>query len=207
MIIHKALRPVVLGFVLFTGVHLAVAQDDGPKAPAKQAAPKSEAPRKDFDKTGPQVGEQVPDLRLHTMGGEVQRLSDAWRGGPALLITSSLTCPKSRSRWPELKELVDKYKDEPNIVIVYVIEAHPVGSICSYKGVEDITPENERDGILRKQPKSLEDRLELAQEFKRLLRINTPIYVDNMKDEAWKGLGAAPNLALLVDQEGKVAAR
>jgi ankyrin repeat protein len=209
MTIHLRLRPWILGFVLLTGARIAVAQDAGPDAPAKtkQAAPKSDAPKKDFDKTGPQVGEQMPDLRLHTMKGEVQRLSDAWRGGPALLITSSLTCPKSRSRWPELKELVDKYDDQLNIVIVYVIEAHPVGSVCPYKGVEDITPENERDGILRKQPKSVEDRLELAQEFKRLLRINTPIYVDNMQDEAWKGLGAAPNLALLVDREGKVAAR
>lgn len=202
------LRPLALGLVLLVGMRLAVAQDAAPDAPAKQASPQAEPPRpKDFDKTGPQVGEQVPDLRLHTISGEVQRLGDAWRGGPALLVTSSLTCPKSRSRWPELKELVDKYKDQLNIVIIYVIEAHPVGSICPYKGVEDITPENEREGILRKQPKELEDRLELAQEFKRLLRINTPIYIDNMKDEAWKGFGAAPNLALLVDQEGIVAAR
>jgi ankyrin repeat protein len=40
-----------------------------------------------------------------------------------------------------------------------------------------------------------------------LLRINTPIYVDNMKDEAWKGLGAAPNLALLVDKKGSIVSR
>jgi ankyrin repeat protein len=185
----------VLGFILFCAGHV-FAQDTKPAA----------APR-NFDKTGPQVGEQVPDLRLHTMKGEEQRLSAAWSGGPALLVTSSLTCPKSRSRWPELKELVTKYEDKLNIVIVYVIEAHPVGSVCPYKDIEDITPENQRDGILRKQPRTLEDRLELAQEFKRLLRVSTPIYVDNLKDEAWKGLGAAPNLALLVDREGKVVAR
>jgi cytohesin len=160
-----------------------------------------------FDKVGPQPGDQLPALNMRTLKGEVQKLSDAWKGGPALLVTSSLTCPKSRSRWPELKEIVDEYGEKINVVIVYVIEAHPVGSICPYKGVEDITPENERDGILRKQPKTLEDRIELAQEFKRLLRISIPIYVDDVKDEAWKGLGAAPNLALLVDERGIVVAR
>ncbi|WP_425616849.1 ankyrin repeat domain-containing protein [Anatilimnocola sp. NA78] len=190
--------------LLLIAVNNAIAQE----APVKPVQPTEQPPAKlDFEKTGPQVGEQVPDLSLHTMKGEVQRLSDAWRGGPALLVTSSLTCPKSRSRWPELKALVEKYDGKLNIVIVYVIEAHPVGSICPYKGIEDITPENERDGILRKQPRTLEDRLELAQEFKRLLRINAPIYVDNLKDEAWKGLGSAPNLALLVDADGIVIAR
>lgn len=178
----------------------AIAQD-APKPAAKSA------PQLNFDNKGPQTGEQVPDLRIHTLKGEEQRLSDAWKGGPTLLVTSSLTCPKSRSRWPELKALIDRYDEKLNVVIVYVIEAHPVGSVCPYKDVEDITPENERDGILRKQPKTLDDRLELAQEFKRLLRIKSAIYVDNMKDEAWKGLGGAPNLALLVDQEGKVVAR
>lgn len=168
---------------------------------------KLDAPTLDFERAGPKVGEQLADLSLLTLQGDTQRLGDAWKGGPALLVTSSLTCPKSRSRWPELKTLADKYQDRVNVVILYVIEAHPVGSVCPYKGVEDITPENERDGLLRKQPKTLENRLELAQEFKRLLRIQMPIYVDNMRDEAWKAIGAAPNVALLVDQDGIVAAR
>jgi hypothetical protein len=174
--------------------------------PADVAAD-AEPAKPNFDKVGPQVGDQVPALSLHTAKGEVQRLSDAWQGGPALLVTSSLTCPKSRSRWPEVKAIAEKYGDKLNVVIVYVIEAHPVGSICPYKGVEDITPENERDGILRRQPDTLEDRLELAQEFKRYLRAGTLIYIDNMKNEAWKALGAAPNLALLVDKQGIVVAR
>jgi|GEM_PF-906289 len=188
----------------------AMAQDPSPKSEMvveSAAAPAAKSSKLDFDKTGPQVGDQLPALTLRTIKGEPQRLDDAWRGGPALLVTSSLTCPKSRSRWPELQKIVEKYGDKLNVVIVYVIEAHPVGSICPYKGIEDITPENEADGILRRQPDSLEDRLELAQEFKRYLRINTPIYIDNMRNEAWKAVGAAPNLALLVNDEGIVVAR
>jgi hypothetical protein len=146
-------------------------------AVSADGAADAEPAKPNFDKVGSQVGDQVPALSLHTAKGEVQRLSDAWEGGPALLITSSLTCPKSRSRWPEVKAIAEKYGDKLNVVIVYVIEAHPVGSICPYKGVEDITPENERDGILRRQPDTLEDRVELAQEFKRYLRAATPIYI------------------------------
>jgi Iodothyronine deiodinase len=165
-----------------------------------------------FDTTEPQVGHEVPDLSLLSLKGEPQILSDAWRNSPALCITSSLTCPKSRSRWPEIKAIADKYGDKINIVLVYVIEAHPVGSICPYKGVEDITPENERDGILRKQPATLEDRLALAQEFKRYLKIDLPIYIDNEQNQAWKALGAKreepaadvrPILALLMKHGAK----
>lgn len=171
----------------------------------KQAAAPAAKPT--FDKVGPQVGEQVPNLRLSNLQGEPQQLGDAWRGGPALIVTSSLTCPKSRSRWPELTAIAKKYNEKVNVVIVYVIEAHPVGSPCPYKGVEDITPENQRDGILRRQPEKLEGRQELAKEFKRYLRIGEPIYVDAIDNRAWKALGSAPNIALLVDSEGHVVAR
>ncbi len=177
-----------------------------PTKPSKKAAA-AQATKLTFDKVGPQVGEQLPDLRLKTLKGDPQRLGDAWRSGPALIVTNSFTCPKSRSRWPELAEIVKKYGDKLNVVIVYVIEAHPVGSICPYKGVEDITPENQRDGVFRRQPKTLEDRLELAQEFKRYLRIDVPIYVDPLDNRAWRALGAAPNIAFLLDEDGMVVAR
>lgn len=49
---------------------------------AAQEAPRSAIPN--FDKVGPQVGDQLPTLNLRTAKGEPQRLSDAWRGGPAL---------------------------------------------------------------------------------------------------------------------------
>lgn len=175
-------------------------------APAKDDKP-AVAAKPNFDHVGPQVGDQLPDLKLRTLKGEPQRLADAWHAGPALIVTSSFTCPKSRSRWPELKAIVEKYEDKLNVVIVYVIEAHPVGSVCPYKGVEDITPENQRDGILRHQPATLDDRLELAKDFKRYLHVSTPIYVDTIKNEAWRAFGAAPNIAFLVDENGIVKAR
>jgi len=181
---------------------------DGDRPTAKQVpAATTPTAKPNFDNVGPQVGDQLPDLKLRTIKGEPQRLADAWRGGPALLVTSSFTCPKSRSRWPELKAVVDKYGAKLNVVIVYVIEAHPVGSVCPYKGVEEVTSENRRDDILRRQPTTLDERLDLAKEFKRYLRVDAPIYVDTLANHAWKAFGAAPNIAFLVDSNGIVAAR
>jgi hypothetical protein len=203
-VIFRWTLSIIFGLLLSTN---AIGQDAKP--PQKNDVPVApvEGVKPNFEKVGPQVGDQLPALDLRTVTGQVQRLDDAWRGGPALLVTSSLTCPKSRSRWPELKVIAERYGDRLNVVIVYVIEAHPVGSVCPYKGVEDVTPENERDGILRRQPTTLEERLDLAQEFKRYLRVSTPIYVDTTHDQAWKAFGAAPNIALFVEAGGIVVAR
>src|SRR5947207_531598 len=87
-----------------------------------------------FDSTGAMAGEQLPDLMLRTLEDEPQQLSDAWYSQPALLLASSFTCPKSRSRWPDAKEIAKNYSDKLNVLIIYVIEAHPVGDVCPYKG-------------------------------------------------------------------------
>lgn len=53
----------VLGTMLFCGARITAAQNANPEA------------KPDFEKTGPQVGDQVPNLRLHTLKGEEQRLT------------------------------------------------------------------------------------------------------------------------------------
>ncbi len=159
-----------------------------------------------FSKTGPQVGDFLPRLKLT---GVVDELGE-WHpeaSGVKLLVTSSYTCPKSRSHYPELRDLARRYKDSVQVVIVYVIEAHPLGDISPYKGVEDVTAENRRDGILFRQPVTFPVRLGLAQSFKQRFDIDMPIYLDGMDNRAWKALGGAPNMGLLVDARGRVLAR
>ncbi len=127
--------------------------------------------------------------------------------GLKLLVTSSYTCPKSRSRYPELQAVAQRFKSMLKVVIVYVIEAHPLGDISPYKGVEDVTAENRRDGILFRQPTTFPVRLGLARDFKQRFDIDIPIYLDGMENRAWKALGGAPNMGLLVDAKGRVVAR
>ncbi len=164
------------------------------------------APPPAFSKTGPQVGDFLPRIKLTGVSDELGE----WHpeaSGLKLLVTSSYTCPKSRSRYPELRDLALRYKDSVKVVIVYVIEAHPLGDISPYKGVEDVTPENRRDGILFRQPKTFPVRLGLAQSFKQRFDIEMPIYLDGMDNRAWQALGGAPNMALLVDERERVIAR
>jgi len=93
------------------------------------------------------------------------------------------------------------------VAIVYVIEAHPKGDPCPYKGVEDVTRENLRDGILCRQPTTLAARLTLAKQFKQRLNVGVPIYVDAMSNAAWRNLGGGPNMAILIDAGGTVLGR
>jgi ankyrin repeat protein len=164
------------------------------------------APPPSFSKTGPQVGDFLPRIRLTGVSDELGE----WHpeaSGLKLLVTSSYTCPKSRSHYPELRDLAQRYKDSVKVVIVYVIEAHPLGDISPYKGVEEVTPENRRDGILFRQPVTFPVRLGLAQSFKQRFDIEMPIYLDGMDNRAWKALGGAPNMGLLVDERERVVAR
>lgn len=165
------------------------------------------AKRPTFDTTGAMVGEQLPDFQMLDVDGGPVALSRAWMGRPVLLVTSSLTCPKSRSMFPDLVALAEKHKGKISVAIVYVIEAHPLHDLCPYKGVEDVTPENRRDGILHRQPTTLPERLKLAKEFKERMNCSLPIYVDTMEDRAWKGVGGGPNMAILVREGGTVIAR
>ena len=139
-------------------------------APASDAAPPVRKIDLTFTSLGAKPGEHLPRLMLTALDGKPQPLANAWNK-PALLLTSSFTCPKSRSRWPEAAKLAKKYGRSLDVVVVYVIEAHPVEDPSPYKGVEDVTPENVRDDILRRQPTSLDERLELSSEFKDLLDV------------------------------------
>ena len=161
-----------------------------------------------FDNTGARVGEQLPNLPLYDLDGKAGRLNDVWTNRTAvLLLTSSLTCPKSRSSYPRAEELAAKLGDELPVEIIYVLEAHPKGDPSPYRGYEDVTAENRRDGILCRQPTSLQERLKLANTFKDRLHVKSPIHVDGMDNAVWSALGGGPNMGVLVDDQGLVLAR
>lgn len=174
---------------------------------ATKAQPAAPAPLK-FDKTGAEVGEQLPNLPVYDLDGKPRRLSELWsnRSG-VLLLTSSLTCPKSRASYPRAEELARQLGNDLSVEIIYVLEAHPKGDPSPYRGYEDVTAENRRDGILCKQPTTLQERLKLANRFKDRLHVKAPIHVDGMENAVWSALGSGPNMGVLVDSRGLVVAR
>lgn len=171
------------------------------------AQPATPAPLK-FDTTGAQVGEQLPNLTVYDLDGKSGHLESVWsyRTG-VLLLTSSLSCPKSRTSSPRAEELADKLDANLPVEIIYVLEAHPKTDPSPYRGYEDLTSENRRDGILCRQPRTLDERLKLANQFKQRLHVKPTIHVDGMDNAVWSALGGGPNMGVLVDNRGIVIAR
>lgn len=161
-----------------------------------------------FEDKGPQIGQQLPNLEIRTLEDDPRELHSVLRYHPlTVLVTASYTCPKSRSTYPAIRELERKYKGKVQFIILYVIEAHPQTDICPYTGKEDVTEENVRDGILRRQPKTQEQRIKLAQEFKQTQNVTAEIYLDVMGNSCWKNLGGGPNMAFLVNNSDIVLLR
>ena len=162
-----ALKHLVI-FVLFLTASAAFAQTPPGKPP--------------FDDKGPQVGDQVPNLEIRTLENDPRELHSALNRRLTVLLTASYTCPKSRSTYPDVRALQAKYKDDVQFIILYIIEAHPQTDICPYTGKEEVTDENIREGILRRQPKTMEERIKLAMEFRRSQQVTADLYLDTMEN-------------------------
>jgi|GEM_PF-1997025 len=158
-----------------------------------------------FAKSGVQVGDQVPGILLNKIEDDEQiNLSNAWQDKPALLLTCSLTCPVARRKDAELTKIVKQYGDKINVVYIYTIEAHPSEDPSPYKGKVWVTRQNEKKGILHRQPKSLEQRQALARQFTELSKSGVKLWIDDMENTVWGTLGSGPNMGLLIGTDGRV---
>ncbi len=102
--------------------------------------------------------------------------------------------------------LNSKYGDRIHFIIVYVIEAHPVGSPSPYSNGEEWTGPASVDaaGCDIIQPVSYKERVATARQMAEELGITVPVLIDEMDDAVWYIYGPAPNLAYLIDSQGKV---
>jgi hypothetical protein len=152
-------------------------------------------------------GEQMPELTLHDVEGKHQQLSRCWDKQPALLVTMSLSCGRTRRHARDLRRLSRRFKRDINTVMIYVVEAHPIDTPSPYTDKIWLTPLNEVAGIHCNQPQTLEERIELAQKLRRRFRLSTSMLIDAMDDRAWRAFGCAPNVAILVGPNGRIAVK
>jgi hypothetical protein len=73
-----------------------------------------------------QPGEPVPELVLYDVEGNHQQLSRCWDKQPALLVTMSLSCGRSQRHARALRRLSQRFEQDSNTVMIYVVEAHPI---------------------------------------------------------------------------------
>ncbi len=149
----------------------------------------------------------VPDFTLFDTLGNPTMLSGILnQGKPVLLVTVSLSCPVSRnSMTTVLPSIVAQYGSQINILLVYVVEAHPLGPDFSpYSNSVNTTTVNYQDSILIRQETNYYLRKKMASQFTRRFHLAVPVLVDDPANDYWETFGPAPNNAYLLAPNGMV---
>jgi hypothetical protein len=164
-----------------------------------------------------QPGERMPELILHDIEGNHQQLSCCWDEKPALLVTMSLSCGQSRRHALALRRLSRRFEQYINTVVIYVVEAHPIDAPSPYADRVNapspdfdricVPPMNEIAGIQCAQPRTFEERIELAHQLRRRFRLSASMLIDGLDDRAWRTFGCAPNTAILVQPDSRIAVK
>jgi Iodothyronine deiodinase len=90
-----------------------------------------------------------------------------------------------------------RWRDQVDFYAVYIREAHPVDGWSSES--------NDRVGIKVVQPKSTEERRQVAVDCCASLRMSMPLLVDSIDDVVGRAYSGFPDRLYLIDRDGKVA--
>jgi hypothetical protein len=90
----------------------------------------------------------------------------------------------------QIEKLYAVYKDKAHIYVVYIREAHPN------------EPKNKFPVA---QPKTLEERQQVAREFASALKLSLPILVDSIDNKVDDAYAGWPDRVYVIDREGKIA--
>jgi hypothetical protein len=98
-----------------------------------------------------------------------------------------------------LNEIYEEYKDKVRFYCIYIQEAHPTDGRQSAG--------NLAEGIFYEQPKSIDQREQLAHVCALRLNLKMPMLLDNMSNEADRLYAALPDRLYLLDAAGIVLFR
>ena len=105
-------------------------------------------------------------------------------------------------------KLYGKYKDIAHFLIIYTIDAHPIGSASPYSTKElPAAFSKDKNGVPVLQPQSYEQRVALAKKTVEEAEIRVPVLIDEFDNPVWFTYGPAPNIAYLIDKDGAVILR
>jgi peroxiredoxin len=135
----------------------------------------------------PRPGQRAPDFELRSLEGDLFHLSD-YRGEKNVVLTfGSATCPMTAGSIGGIDELAKEFRDEVEIVLIYVREAHPGDEIPAHQ--------------------SMNDKLRAAEILKQEENLELPILIDDLKGSVHRKYGKMPNSSFLIDKSGRVAFR
>jgi thiol-disulfide isomerase/thioredoxin len=147
---------------------------------------------------GPKLGETAPNFTLKTPDGkETYSLSKLIGPKPVVLIFGNFTCGPFRGLYPDIDAIYQRHKDNATFLMVYVREAHPSDGW--------VMESNTRVGVKVAQPKTLDERVKVCDQFCQKLKPNMPIVVDEIEDTAGNLYSGMPGRYYVIDPQGKVA--
>jgi hypothetical protein len=145
-------------------------------------------------------GDPAPDFTLRSPDGkQTVHLAELRGVKPVVLIFGSYTCPPFRDVYPTLERLHQTCGENVAFYYVYIREAHAEDGWKMAR--------NQREGIKINDPKTMEQRVAVAQQACAYFRTQIPGLVDTMDDATDRAYAAWPSRIFLVDVNGVVAVR
>lgn len=160
-----------------------------------------------FDSTSPAVGAPAPDFELQDIHGNTIKLDDIIGGKPVVLQLGSHSCPVYRYRRFGMASLYREYKHKAKFLVVYTLEAHPVGAKSPYADGEWLTWWNRFAGVRVPQAVSADERHEQARRSHDTLEIGYTMVTDQMDNTIWRAYGAVSSPAFVIDRNGQIVLR
>ncbi len=160
-----------------------------------------------FDASAPEIGAPAPAFTLSDLDGNSVDLTSLIGDRPIVLQFGSHSCPVYRYRRFGMAPLWEDYRDRVHFLLVYTIEAHPVGAESPYSAEEWDLWINRLVGVRVPQATDLETRREQAIASRNGLAIEPQVVVDGMDNAVWQTWGAASSPAFVIDRHGRIAAR
>ncbi|XP_031573548.1 type I iodothyronine deiodinase-like [Actinia tenebrosa] len=128
------------------------------------------------------LNRQTPNPLLTSVDGNTtHRLLDMARGSRPLVVNfGSCTCPVFMERLQQFGEIVEEFSPIADFLTVYIEEAHPTDE-WKLKNTPEIP-----------QHKTQEERCSAAQLLLSLRKLNSPLLLDSIDDNASKAFAATP---------------
>ena len=99
----------------------------------------------------------------------------------------------------DVVQIYEDYKDHADFLTVYVREAHPTD--------EWQMKSNVKDDVCYAQPKTLEQRVAIANDFTKRFKFPLPFGIDDMSNAANDAYAAWPERIYVIDESGHIAYR
>jgi Iodothyronine deiodinase len=136
----------------------------------------------------PEPGDEAPGFELHSLAGEVVKLSDFKDSRNVVVTFGSATCPQTAASIGGLRSLAREFsRSEVEFLLIYVREAHPGAELPPHRSMGD----KARAALLLREQE----------------RINFPVLIDELGGEVHRKYGTLPNASFIVDKSGRIAYR